>query len=263
VTTWHATDEELVAHRYGDGEPGAAERIEAHLSACPGCQERWQDFAETLALVDAAATPEPDAEFEHRIWARVQASASSRRSRWSARPVAWVAAWAAMVSIAAGAAYVASRSLSAARGPATAAARAAVPDGLVPSAASLHARERVLRSAVTDHLSQTEVLLVELLNAPAAEPAELDFARASADELLASGRLYRQTAEKTGDAQVTDVLDDLEGVLVEVARSPRTVAPREVAAWRTQIHSGALLFKVRAVSQDIHDRQQALMTESE
>ena len=72
----------------------------------------------------------------------------------------------------------------------------------------------------------------------------------------ASGRLYRATAEQTGDAQFASVLDDLEAVLVEVARRQDHLSPADLTELRTRIREDALLFKVRAVSTELHDRQQ-------
>jgi hypothetical protein len=256
--TWHPSEEDLILHRYGDAEAGETDRMDAHLAACPACRREWQDLAETLALVDGARVPEPRQGFEADLWGRLSRRLPARRrARWSAGSMGWVAGWAAAVALMTGAGFVASREMGAGAGrvPETAA-------GMSPARASA-VRERVLLSALNDHFRQTEVLLVELLNAPDTETAELDFERASADDLLASGRLYRQTARQTGDVRLTEMLDDLEGVLVEVARSPQRVGPREVDAWRSRIDDNGLLFKVRAVNHEIRDRQHVLMTESE
>ena len=82
--------------------------------------------------------------------------------------------------------------------------------------------------------------------------------RPDPDELVASGRLYRQTARQTGDLQVANVLEDLEGVLVEVAAAPDAVDRRNVDFLRARIEDDALLFKVRAVASDIRGRQTRL-----
>jgi hypothetical protein len=94
------------------------------------------------------------------------------------------------------------------------------------------------------------------LNATSAEDANWAFQRSAADDLVASGRLYRQTARQTGELQLVNMLDDLEGVLVEVARAPDAVDPRDADFLRARIEDDALLFKVRAVATDIRGRQQ-------
>src|SRR5262249_51771962 len=105
-------------------------------------------------------------------------------------------------------------------------------------------RERVLLTALSEHFQQTEVLLTEILNSPD-QVGEIDFERASAGDLVASGRLYRVTAQENGDLQLARMLDDLEGVLVEVARSPEHVARKDFQSLRTRIGDQNLLFKVR------------------
>jgi hypothetical protein len=112
----------------------------------------------------------------------------------------------------------------------------------------------VLFSALDEHLAQTEILLVELMNAPAESGLEFGFEQGAAADLLASGRLYRHTAWHTGDLHVVAMLDELEGVLVDVARGPEP-RPEDVNLLRARIDAGDLLFKVRAVTTEIRDHQ--------
>jgi anti-sigma factor RsiW len=244
----HATEDELIARLSGDLDAREIAWLDAHLARCAECRSDWEGWTGVLRLTVHAPVPEPDAGFETRIWTRVAgaiASAQGRRAHWTARSRAWLGAWAAIVMAAAGAGVVWGRTYT----------------EPAPSLASTHAvvdprgaRERVLLSALTDHFADTEVLLVELLNAPDTPSPELTFERATAGDLVASGRLYRETARQTGDPQLANVLDDLESVLVEVARSPDTVSPREVDAWRAHIQDDGLLFKVRAVNETVQTR---------
>ena len=119
-------------------------------------------------------------------------------------------------------------------------------------------RERVLLTALNDHFSQTEMLLVEVMNAPDAT-RQLEFERQTADELVASGRLYRQTAQQNGDRQLAGMLDDIEGVLTEIARSSNRLEAHELDSLRTRIEDDDLLFKVRAVRTEVRSRRRALM----
>jgi hypothetical protein len=130
----------------------------------------------------------------------------------------------------------------------------------VAEAGGTDAQERVLLTALSEHLPQTEILLVEVMNTQptAAEPDAWTFLRTTADELVASGRLYRQTARQTGELQVANMLEDLEGVLVEVAATPDAADWRDVDFLRARIEDDALLFKVRAVASDIRGRQNRL-----
>ena len=77
---------------------------------------------------------------------------------------------------------------------------------------------------------------------------------------MASGRLYRLTAEQAGYLRAAQMIEDLEAVLVDVARSPAKVDKREFKAWRDRIGDADLLFKVRVVGNDIRERKQDLNT---
>jgi hypothetical protein len=58
-------------------------------------------------------------------------------------------------------------------------------------------------------------------------------------------------------------LEDLEAVLVEVARSPRALRAQEMDALRTRIEQDDLIFKVRVVTDEIRERQKTISTVSE
>ena len=73
-----------------------------------------------------------------------------------------------------------------------------------------------------------------------------------------SGRLYYATAQQNGDVQLAQMLEDLNAVLIEVARSPEKPSANDMASLRARINDSALLFKVRAVSNQIHDREKTL-----
>ena len=79
--------------------------------------------------------------------------------------------------------------------------------------------------------------------------------RLVAEQLVADSRLYRQTAEATGDVALSELLDEIERVLTEVAASPQSGSSRDLADVRRRIESRDLLFKVRVVSSEIRERQ--------
>ena len=58
--------------------------------------------------------------------------------------------------------------------------------------------------------------------------------------------------------QFAQMLEDLESVLVEIARSPENVNRKDFGSLRARIDNANLLFKVRAVSKQIQDRQRSL-----
>jgi hypothetical protein len=161
---------------------------------------------------------------------------------------AWAAATAALVVMA----FFAGRFVHqrdqprASQGTAAANGRTSAQDALV--------RERVLLIAVGDHLERSQMVLVELAHAETRGDLDISAERQLADDLVASNRLYRQTAQQMGQANVAGLLDELERVLVEVARGPSTVSMRQLADIQQRIESQGILFKVKVIGSEI--RQQ-------
>jgi hypothetical protein len=225
----HLEEDDLVLHYYGEGDG-------THLEACSECRARLEALRAALGQVPDEV-PEPGADFEARLWGRVQAGLgmappSARR----ATGLAWRRVWI----------------------PATLAASLAMAFLLgrqtrTPAAEGV--RERILLVAVSDHLERSEVLLVELLNAGDAE------APAGAEELLAENRLYRQAALRAGDAGVASLLDELERVLVEAATAP---APGQgLEELRSRIESHGLVLKIRRAGSRLRDEGRARPGEGE
>jgi hypothetical protein len=204
--------------------------------------------------VDAAAVPEPPADFERVMWARVQGHLDgislTPAPWWSLRHLIPAGALAAML--------LAMFSI----GRYWPGQPESAPITAQPAVASASQSERALLVAMDDHLERSELLLVEFMNAPGSEDVLQGFERETADDLLSSGRLYRQTATRTGNVHLAAMLEDLEAVLVEIARSPRTLKAQDVTALRTRIEENDLLFKVRVVTDEIRERQRTI-SESE
>jgi hypothetical protein len=108
-------------------------------------------------------------------------------------------------------------------------------------------RERVLLVAVGDHLERSRMVLVELANAgaPAAGRLDISYEQKTAEDLLESNRLYRQTAATNGDVATAALLEELERVLLEIAHSPSEVSARQLEELRRQIEDRGILFKVK------------------
>jgi HPt (histidine-containing phosphotransfer) domain-containing protein len=100
------------------------------------------------------------------------------------------------------------------------------------------------------------VELTELAHRNGGGAADISLEQATAGDLLAANRLYRQTAIRNGDAAVAAVLEDLERVLVEVASSPSPASHDDLARWREQIDAKGLLFKVTVMGARVRERQQ-------
>jgi hypothetical protein len=117
-------------------------------------------------------------------------------------------------------------------------------------------RVPVLVIAVGDHLERTEAVFQELENAnPQNGKVDISFEQASAEDLLESNRLYRQTALASGDLATASVLEDVELVLLDIAHQPGTVSPEQLAELRNQIADRGVLFKARVLGSRLRQEQ--------
>jgi hypothetical protein len=263
---WHPTEDDLILHFYGDGDAAGEGRLDAHLNSCASCRAIWVEFRETMQMVDAARVPEPGAGFERVVWARLQPALAEARPRAGAarRWLAWPGVLAPLTAMAAlvvaGVVSVRMIATAASHGaaPAVAATASAVP---VDAKAAALQRERVLLTALNGHFDDAQVVLTELLNAPESRQVDISFAREAAGDLVASGRLYRATAEQNGNVRLAAMLDELETVLTEVAQSPDRMNQADLQTLRRRITSSNLLFKVQALANDVRERQKSLVTE--
>jgi hypothetical protein len=242
--TRHPTGDELILRSYGELSAVDAASVDRHLDTCPICHDAWTELRATMTMASRARSAEPPPDLEQIIWARVAPALPRRRQAWTRRQIVPIGTWAAAVLLVAGL-QVRERPGEPPPAPSLVSADAVSP---------VETHRRVLFSALDEHLAQTEILLVELMNAPAESGLEFGFEQGAAADLLASGRLYRHTAWHTGDLHVVAMLDELEGVLVDVARGPAP-GPEDVNLLRARIDAGDLLFMVRAVTTEIRDHQ--------
>ena len=108
---------------------------------------------------------------------------------------------------------------------------------------------------VSDHLDSSERMLTEVANADPKRSLDVSGESKRAVELVASNRIYRQTAARNGDERVAMLLADLEPVLVELAHAGDTLTPDKVSALQKRIESKGLLFKVRVVGAQTSGRE--------
>jgi hypothetical protein len=115
--------------------------------------------------------------------------------------------------------------------------------------------ESVLRTAVGDHLDRTQMMLVELVNADTDHADVLAGEQARAADLVAANRIMYQSALRSGDTQIVDILEDLERVLMEIANAPPAVSSKEITDLQSQITSEDLLFRLRVIASEMRQRQ--------
>ena len=112
-------------------------------------------------------------------------------------------------------------------------------------------RERILLIAVGEHLDRSQMVLAELSNMDATGPVDVSAEKDWARDLVASNRLYRQTAVRDGNAAVAGVLGELERVLVDIANGPATASPANLDQLRDRLESQGIVFKVKVLNSQI------------
>jgi hypothetical protein len=251
MTTLHLDEDDLVLHYYGELAPPQEAAAAAHLQSCARCGADYARLQQVLGVVDAdvlSAAEEPPPSFERTVWARLEPRLQKERRGW----LSWMAASPAPLGLAAavlvlvGAAFFAGRALSP-RPPAAPPADTAI--------AGEEIREGILLVDLGEHLDHSQMVLVELASSPEHDSVDISGERARAAELLANNRLYRQTAQETGNMVLSQLLDEIERVLTEIAASPERLSPQDLADVRRRIESRDLLFKVRVVSSEVRERQ--------
>jgi hypothetical protein len=245
----HLAEEDMVMHYYGEADEGR--RAGAHLAECEECRRTFDDLSKTLRAMTAIDVPERDDSYGAQVWSQIQSGlevpeARSRRQRASAFFTWPRLATAGALAVLLVAAYVAGRS---------SAPPAVTREPQRSEAVSASVRERILLVAVGEHLERSRVVLTEISNRNGGEPADISSEQAIASDLVASNRLYRQAAVRSGDPAVAAVLEDLERVLVEIANSPSAASHDDLARLREQIQSEGLLFKVTVMGASVSRRQ--------
>jgi len=242
----HPSEEQLVMYRFGDAEE--AETIREHLRACEVCAAQYAAIERTLNAVDAAPVPERDVDYEARVWQRLRPRLEEKRSFDRAgwlRPqrLVWVGAMAVMLL----AAFLTGRYWP-----------KPVTETAGNGASTEQIRERILIVAVGDHLEQSKMMLVELVNAEPGKTMDISTEQHRADELVATNRLYRLTAQRAGDTAVAAVLDELERTLLEIAHGPSQLSAEDLESLRKRIEAQGILFKVRVVGSQLREREKTI-----
>ncbi|HEX3877104.1 MAG TPA: hypothetical protein VHW24_08970 [Bryobacteraceae bacterium] len=250
----HLTEEELVLHYYG--EEGDALTADRHLEECPHCRETFASLQRVLNVVDSLPVPERGPEYGAEVWRRVSPSIPARR-KWlgallpsfEARPMApwrWAAAAAAMACLLV-AAFYAGRFYqpgSPVKQPTMIATKTA-------PAGDPQVKERVLLVAVGDYLERSQMVLIELANADPKGKLDISDEQERAAGLVSESRLYRQTAEHTGDATVAGTLDEIDRVLLDIAHGPSELSSVELDGLRKRLKSEGILFKIRVLGSKV------------
>ena len=241
----HLNEEKMILQYYGESDEGGA-----HLEECQECTARYASLVGVLDAVDSLPVPERGPEYSQEIWRRIERDVvASRRARWPlTAPWRWAAATTAAALLLVGGFLAGRHSVSAPN------------SGPLAAAADPQASERVLLVAVADHLERSQMVLVELANANPKLNREgnlnISSEQERAEELVTENRLYRQTAQYTGQTAVAGVLDELERVLLDIAHTPAEISPEELEGLRQRLQSEGILFKIRVLRSNVGTQQQ-------
>jgi hypothetical protein len=261
----HLTEEQLIAHYYHDGDAVLGEE---HLASCDECRRQFETLRNVLALVEQLPIPERSDAYGQEVWNRLRWKMGKTWDGFS-NPSApkvglesptyvsptyvWktIAAIAAALAIAfIGGMFWHARNQQ--QQPQAMVAHAVAPaPAATPASIGSASKDRILLVVVSDHLDSSERMLLELSNADAKHPLDVSSESKRAGELVASNRIYRQTATRRGETRIASLLSDLEPVLVELSHAGSTLSPDEIAALQKRIDSKGLLFKVRVVSAQV------------
>jgi hypothetical protein len=240
----HCTEDQLILHYYGEQQDHAV--IDQHLTTCATCAGVYRSIVETLELVVAPEVPDRDDSYAHDVWLRVHARLPDRPApwwqTWFARKPITLAAAVATVTVAA---FLTGRIWPHAAQPTAPVATSSI---------DADAGERVRLAAIGDHLERSERVLLDLINADG-DRVDLSAQQKWAAELIDSNRLYRDATTQADDWAVDSVLDDLERSLLDIVHGPSTPTPEELDAVRTRLDADTLLFKVRVLADELHDRE--------
>jgi hypothetical protein len=246
----HLTEEELIEVYCGEdlgaspqspqraqsGEGGAGWR--AHLAGCSECSARVAELQRDLAGVKNMAVPERGLEYGEQVWQALR----PQLVPYIKKPAGW-RAWAQWkaVLLVAGCAAVAAAAFVGGRvwerhAKVTVTATHANPDS----------KQRVVLVVLTDHLDRTERLLVSLEHADSSDRTGNALLQSEARDLVASNRLYRAAASNAGDPVLAGALNDLQGVLAEVANDPNLTA-EDLERLRNEMNTEGILFEIRVL----------------
>jgi hypothetical protein len=267
-TGGHLNEEQLLDYRYGDLAEAAAtveqpvkQAVEQHLHECENCRASYESLLSVLAMVEALPVADPGPHFEARMWNKIAPKLTRPGFDWS-KLTAWMSpkrlmvfgTVAALVVIAFFAGRI-SRTTSVTTTGAPQVADNTTANTNTPG----QVRERILLVAVGDHLDRAQSVLLEISNAEPGgkQNSEVDISEQQerAQEMLVSNRLYRQTAEHSGDNAVASVLDELEPVLLEIAHSPSKVSSSELEELQRGIESRGLMLKIRVLDSTVRNKE--------
>jgi hypothetical protein len=232
----HLDRDDLILLHYGEEAPAGARE---HLLGCEACRNEAALLRRVLdAVDDAAETPELAPAWEEHLWNRLRWKLERRRTRW----IGWAAAAAAMLVLA----FLAGRSFM----PRSSTA--------IVTENTAKGRERVLLVVLGDHLSRSERLLTEVKNASADAPPVVMADREAMEDLVRKNRLYLDAAHASGQTSLANVLEEMQPLLLELARAPENPSARDIEILQKRIEKRGALLELRLAGEQVRQQQRKL-----
>lgn len=240
----HLSEQDLILLYYS--ELGTPRHAKAHLAECAECRAAAASLAQSLALCNDLAVPEPSADFAHDMWTRLVPALSLQpqpKRVW--RVPVWLTASALAILLVA--VFFAGRL-----------SRSTPAPSPITAGLSDQARERILAITVADHLDRVQNLLTEIADGTDNSPEGFADNRARAEDLVQEERLMRQSLAAQGETATTNFLGEVENVLTEAAHTPDSASVEQVRDLKDRIEAGSLQFKVRVVESNLRNEEQKL-----
>ncbi|MET0555612.1 MAG: zf-HC2 domain-containing protein [Vicinamibacteria bacterium] len=248
---WRERVSLLAAGALGPAEETA---VRAHLDACPSCRADCARSSEALALlardpVRTAEVPVPVAHLVRRVQARLDAAPE-------AAPFRWAPVWTATAALASAAiVFTVVPRLAERPSPAPAATSAEASDADVPDEVVARMERRLSRDQAARYLDEAQDVLVTVAGHPA--DCERDHERVDVgEEARRSRELLARRAlmvELGGDevASARPLLDDVEGLLREVAALPACARADSLDAIHRQMQRRNVLMKIDLLTNEL------------
>jgi hypothetical protein len=243
----HISEDELILRHYGDA---VRDDVEGHMEHCAECRDRQNELQRFLEQVSSSAeVPEPAPGYEELVWKRLRWQMRSGRHRRRTEWLTAAAAVAALVAIG----FIGGRTLHRDK---PVAVTSAVAHVVPPAAVQTEvAPSSTLTVAAASHIDRSTRLLLDVTNQGDSNEHERALQRSSAEDLVASNRVYRLLAERNRDEDVAQLLGELEPILLAVAHTDHDLTHDELVAIQQRIHDREILFKLKVTRDTLRQRE--------
>jgi hypothetical protein len=237
----HLSEEGLVEHYFGNPGSRSFRIAQRHLEGCSECAADGERLAADLKVMQEMDCEEAGVDYGESVWNRLASklpplaapAARARRLTWG-----WGLGYAAVCGVLVLAAFQIGRVWEHRQQPRIAIAKAP---------AHGPAARQVVVVVLDDHLDRTERLLVELKHADGEDAELMNPLREEARSLLAANHVFREDADKSGDAALKKALDHLDRLLTDVANEPGGLNRASIGRLQKEMTADGLLFEVRVL----------------